>query len=44
MDGNPLADIKVLQDVEKIKLVMLEGKVEVDTGLKFINNMRLKSP
>jgi len=33
VDGNPLADIKVLQDVEKIKLVMLEGKVEVDTGL-----------
>jgi len=33
VDGNPLADIKLLQDVEKIKIVMLEGKVEVDRGL-----------
>ncbi|MBI2848125.1 MAG: amidohydrolase family protein [Chloroflexi bacterium] len=29
VDGNPLADIKILQDVTKIKMVMLEGKVEV---------------
>jgi len=33
VDGNPLADIKLLQDVEKIKMVMLEGKVEVDRGI-----------
>ena len=30
VDGDPLADIKVLQDAEKIKMVMLEGKVEVE--------------
>ena len=29
IDGDPLADIKILQDLEKIKLVMLEGKVEI---------------
>ncbi|MBI2848123.1 MAG: amidohydrolase family protein [Chloroflexi bacterium] len=29
VDGDPLADIKILQDVAKIKMVMLEGKVEV---------------
>ena len=29
IDGNPLADIKILQDLEKIKVVMLEGKVEI---------------
>jgi len=33
VDGNPLADIKLLQDVKKIKMVMLEGKVEVNRGL-----------
>jgi len=33
VDGDPLADIKLLQDVERIKMVMLEGKVEVDRGL-----------
>jgi len=32
IDGNPLADIKILQKVEKIKMVMLEGKVEIDRG------------
>jgi imidazolonepropionase-like amidohydrolase len=30
VDGNPLADIKILQDAEKIEIVMLEGKVEID--------------
>jgi len=30
VDGNPLTNIAVLQDLEKIKLVMLGGKVEVD--------------
>jgi len=33
VDGDPLANIKLLQDVDKIKIVMLEGKVEVDRGL-----------
>jgi len=33
VDGDPLADIKLLQDAEKIKIVMLGGKVEVDRGL-----------
>jgi len=32
VDGNPLADIKLLQGAERIKMVMLEGKVEVDRG------------
>ena len=30
VDGDPLTDIKVLQDREKIKIVMLEGKVEIE--------------
>jgi imidazolonepropionase-like amidohydrolase len=30
VDGDPLADIKVLQDTKKIKMVMLEGKVEIE--------------
>ncbi len=30
VDGDPLADIKILQDKEKIRLVMLEGKIEID--------------
>ena len=30
IDGDPLANIKLLQDKEKIKLVMLEGKVEIE--------------
>lgn len=33
VDGDPLADISILQDIEKIKLVMLEGKVEHNRGL-----------
>lgn len=28
VDGDPLSDIKILQDNDKIKMVMLEGKVE----------------
>jgi imidazolonepropionase-like amidohydrolase len=32
VDGDPLVDIKVLQDVEKIKMIMLEGKVQIDRG------------
>lgn len=30
VDGNPLKDIKVLQDKNKIKIVMKEGKIEVN--------------
>jgi imidazolonepropionase-like amidohydrolase len=30
VDGNPLKDIKVLQDLNRIKVVMKEGKIEVD--------------
>lgn len=30
IDGDPLANIKILQDREKIKMVILEGKVEVE--------------
>jgi imidazolonepropionase-like amidohydrolase len=33
VDGDPLADIKILQDVDKIKIVMLEGAICVDRGL-----------
>ena len=33
VDGNPLTDIKILQDVDKIKIVMLEGTVCVNRGL-----------
>lgn len=29
IDGNPLEDIKILQNQEKIKMVMLEGEVEI---------------
>jgi len=33
VDGDPLADIKILQNIEKIKIVMLGGEVEVDRGV-----------
>lgn len=33
VDGDPLADIRILQDLEKIRLVMKEGKVVIDRGL-----------
>ena len=33
VDGNPLTDIKILQDVDKIKIVMLEGTIFVNRGL-----------
>ncbi len=32
VDGNPLEDIKVLQDKNKIRMVMKEGKIEVNRG------------
>jgi imidazolonepropionase-like amidohydrolase len=33
VDGDPLSNIKILQDVNKIKIVMLEGAICVDRGL-----------
>ncbi len=33
VDGDPLSNIKILQDVNKIKIVMLEGDICVDRGL-----------
>ncbi|MFQ6074616.1 MAG: amidohydrolase family protein [Candidatus Bathyarchaeia archaeon] len=33
VDGNPLKDIKVLQDLSKIEMVMEGGRVEVNRGL-----------
>ncbi len=30
IDGDPLGDIKILQDKEKIVVVMKEGQIEVD--------------
>jgi imidazolonepropionase-like amidohydrolase len=30
VDGDPLADITILRNPEKIKLVLLEGKIEID--------------
>jgi len=33
VDGDPLKDIRILQDVNKIKLVMKDGKKQVDRGL-----------
>jgi imidazolonepropionase-like amidohydrolase len=35
VDGDPLKDIKVLQDKNKIRMVIKEGKIEVKRGLKF---------
>jgi imidazolonepropionase-like amidohydrolase len=35
VDGDPLKDIKVLQDKNKIKMVMKDGKIEVKRGVKF---------
>jgi imidazolonepropionase-like amidohydrolase len=33
VDGDPLSGIAILQNRESIKMVMLEGKIEVDRGL-----------
>ena len=38
VDGDPLKDIKVLQDKNKIKMVMKEGKIEVKRGVKFFQS------
>jgi imidazolonepropionase-like amidohydrolase len=32
VDGNPLTDIRILQNVEKIKMVMLQGNIEIYRG------------
>jgi imidazolonepropionase-like amidohydrolase len=32
VDGDPLADIKILRNIEKIKMVMMEGRVEINRG------------
>ena len=32
VDGDPLSEIAILQDERKIKLVMIEGRIEVDNG------------
>lgn len=32
VDGDPLSDIRILQDLSKIKLVMKAGKIEVRRG------------
>jgi len=34
VDGNPVKDIKVLQDKNKIKMVMKEGKIETKRSIK----------
>lgn len=39
VDGDPLNDIKVLRDKNKIKMVIKEGKIEVNRGLKVLNNL-----
>jgi imidazolonepropionase-like amidohydrolase len=33
VDGDPLKDIRILQDKEKIKMVMLEGKIAADRSV-----------
>ena len=33
VDGDPLLDITILQHAEKMRMVMLEGRVEIDRGL-----------
>lgn len=34
VNGNPLEDIKVLQDKNNIRMVMKEGEIEVERGLE----------
>lgn len=34
VDGNPLENIKILQDKERIKMVLKEGEIEVNRGIK----------
>lgn len=34
VDGDPLKDVRVLQDKNKIKMVMKEGKIEINRGIK----------
>lgn len=32
VDGNPLRDIKILQDTQKILMIMKGGNIEIDRG------------
>jgi imidazolonepropionase-like amidohydrolase len=34
VDGDPLKDLKILQDKNKIKMVIKEGKIEIKRGIK----------
>jgi imidazolonepropionase-like amidohydrolase len=34
VDGDPVKDVRVLQDKNKIKLVMKEGKIEINRGIR----------
>lgn len=38
IDGDPLKDIAILQDLSKILMVMLEGRIEIDRGIRYIDN------
>ncbi len=33
VDGDPLSDIAILQHTERMTMVMLEGRIEIDRGL-----------
>jgi imidazolonepropionase-like amidohydrolase len=34
VDGDPPKDVRILQDKNKIKMVMKEGKIEINRGIK----------
>jgi imidazolonepropionase-like amidohydrolase len=34
VDGDPSRNIRLLQDAQRIKLVMKEGKIQVNRGLR----------
>ncbi|HJX69031.1 MAG TPA: amidohydrolase family protein, partial [Dehalococcoidia bacterium] len=38
VDSDPLSDITILQNVQNIKMVMLEGKIEIDRGLQILGS------
>jgi imidazolonepropionase-like amidohydrolase len=38
VDGDPLSDITILQNVQNIKMVMLEGRIEIDRGLQILRS------
>lgn len=37
VDGNPLKNIRILQDKDKIKMVMKEGKIEINRGIQTLD-------